>query len=289
MIEINNVTKKFYSLTALDKVSLHIPRGEVIGLLGPNGAGKTTLLKLIAGTLQPTSGQIQPQNGVWPTIGYKPERLLFPNQRMQHYLERTAQISNIPKRDRSRIVADSLAQVDLTETSSKRIKECSKGVQQRLALAQTLIGSPPLVLLDEPAHGLDPAEQLKIYDCIRRLQAEGKTVLISSHQLAEITQVCSQIVILNRGQILYQNSMEEAAAARSHIRIRVNKPIGEFSERITAVNPHVEVDNDYVYLRDDAMGHRRDILVLLLKAGFDVLRVEHQRISLSEIYAEAVQ
>lgn len=290
MIEINNLTKQFYSLTALNNVSLRIPRGEVIGLLGPNGAGKTTLLKLIAGTLQPTSGQIRPTKGSWPAIGYKPESLLFPNQlRVRTYLERAAQISNVPKRDIASVVDGSLARVNLTEDANKPIKICSKGMRQRLGLAQILIGNPPLILLDEPSSGLDPNGQLEILECIRRLQAEGKTILMCSHQLPEVTQVCTQIVILNRGQIHYQNSMEEAMAARSYIRIRVNKPIGAFTSELTAVNPHIETHEDMVYLRDNAMELRREVLVMLLKADFDVLRVEHQRISLSEIYAEVVQ
>ena len=290
MIKITSVTKKFYGLTALNNVTLRIPRGEVVGLLGPNGAGKTTLFKLIAGTLQPTAGQIRPTSGAWPSIGYKPERLLFPNQlRARRYLEHAAQISNVPKHDISRVVDESLARVDLVADANKRIKECSKGMRQRLGLAQILIGDPPLILLDEPTNGLDPNGQIEIHDCIRRLKEEGKTILMSTHQLPEVTQVCSQIVILNQGQILYQNSMEEALAARSHIRIRVNTPIGLFADKITAVNANIEVDGEFVYLRDNAMELRRDILVMLLQAGFDVLRVEHQRISLSEVYSEAVQ
>lgn len=290
MIEINNLTKQFYSLTALNNISLRIPRGEVVGLLGPNGAGKTTLFKLIAGTLQPTSGRIRPTNGTWPAIGYKPERLLFPNQlRVRHYLERSAQISNVPKRDISRVVDESLARVNLTADANKQIKNCSKGMRQRLGLAQILIGNPPLILMDEPSNGLDPHGQLEIHECIRRLQAEGRTILMSTHQLPEVTQVCSQIVILNRGQIHYQNSMEEAMSARSYIRIRVNKPIGAFVSELTAVNAHIEAKDDTVYLRGDTMDLRRDVLVMLLKADFDVLRVEHQRVSLSEIYSEAVQ
>lgn len=290
VIEINDVTKKFYDFAALNHVTLHIQRGEVVGLLGPNGAGKTTLFKLIAGTLQPTSGQIRPTSSAWPTIGYKPERLLFPNQlRVRHYLERAAQISNVPKRDISRVVNESLARVDLTADANKRIKECSKGMRQRLGLAQILIGNPPLILLDEPSNGLDPNGQVEIHNCIRRLQNEGKTVLMSTHHLPEVTQVCSQVVILNQGQVHYQNSVDEAVAARSHIRIRVNRPIGSFATELTAVNPNIVVEGDTVYLRDNAMELRRDILVMLLKTGFDVLRVEHQRISLSEIYAEAVQ
>ncbi len=290
MIEINGVTKKFYDFTALNNIALRIPRGEVVGLLGPNGAGKTTLFKLIAGTLQPTSGQIRPTSGAWPAIGYKPERLLFPNQlRVRQYLERVAKISNVPKHDMTRVVDDSLARVALTADANKRIKDCSKGMRQRLGLAQILIGDPPLILLDEPTTGLDPNGQIEIYNCIRRLKAEGKTILMSTHQLHEVTEVCTQIVILNRGQIHYQNSREEALAARSCIRIRVNKPIGYFADEVTAVNPNIEIDGDVVYLRGSAMELRRDVLVMLLKAGFDVLRVEHQRISLSEIYSEAVQ
>lgn len=292
MIEINNLTKKFYDLTAIDNISLQIPHGEVVGLLGPNGAGKTTLFKLIAGTLQPTSGSVRPTNGSWPSIGYKPERLLFPNQlRVRQYLERAAQISNVPRHEIARVVDESLMRVDLIGSSKQRIKECSKGMRQRLGLAQILIGDPPLILLDEPTNGLDPNGQLEIHDCIRRLQSEGKTVVLSTHQLPEVTQVCNQIIILNQGQIHYQNRMDEALAARSHIRIRVNRPIpiGYAENELKAINPNIEVEEDLVFLREDAMELRRDVLVMLLKAGFDVLRVEHQRISLSEIYSEAVQ
>ncbi len=290
MIEVNNVTKRFYDLIALEQISLQIPQGEVVGLLGPNGAGKTTLFKLIAGALHPTSGKITPTQGQWPTIGYKPERLLFPNQlRVRQYLAKAARISNVPRHHVSQVVDESLARVNLSHEANKRIKTCSKGVRQRLGLAQILIGNPPLLLLDEPTNGLDLNGQEEIHHCIRQLQAEGKTIIMSTHQLPEVTKVCSQIVILNRGQIHYQNSMEEALAARSHIRIRVNQPVGAYTRVLTAVNPHIEIHDDIIYLRDDAMEMRRDVLVMLLRAGFDVLRVEHRRISLSEVYQEAVQ
>jgi ABC-type multidrug transport system ATPase subunit len=290
VIEIKHVTKNFYSLTALNDVSLRVPRGEVVGILGPNGAGKTTLFKLIAGTLQPTSGEIRPLSKTWPAIGYKPERLLFPNRlRVRQYLQRTAQLANVPKSAISRTVDETLMRVDLSEAANKRINDCSKGMRQRLGLAQILIGDPPLILLDEPSNGLDPSGQTDIHTCIQRLRAEGKTILMSSHHLPEVTRVCTQLVILNRGRIHYQNSMDEALAARSHIHIRTNKPVGAFTAQLTAVDKNVEVLGETVILRDSAMDKRRDILVMLLEAGFDVVRVEHRRISLAEIYSEAVQ
>lgn len=157
MIEIHNVSKNFYGLKALDGVSLRIGRGEVVGLLGPNGAGKTTLFKLIAGLLHPDSGKIRPTNGRWPTIGYKPDRLLFPNRlRISEYLAMMASLSGAQAEDRERAVFNALVQVDLVSHADKRIGDCSKGMRQRLGLAQALMGNPTLLLLDEPSNGLIP-------------------------------------------------------------------------------------------------------------------------------------
>lgn len=290
MIEISNLTKRYYTLTALKDISLQVPPGEVLGLLGPNGAGKTTLFKLIAGMLHPTAGSIRPTNNIWPEIGYKPERLLFPNHlRVNDYLRQMARLSSIPGPLINRTVAESLERVNLLYAANKKIKECSKGMRQRLALAQILIGDPPLLLLDEPSNGLDPSGQTDIHDCIQSLHQAGKTIIMSTHHLHEVTQVCTHLVILNHGQIHYNNSMSQALAAKSHIRIRANKPLEAFGQSLLALHDELEVAGDVIYLKGDAMMMRRQILVMLLEAGFDVLRVEHKRISLAEIYAEAVQ
>lgn len=290
MIEINNVTKRYFNLTALNDVSLRIPQGEVLGLLGPNGAGKTTLFRLIAGVITPTGGSIRPMADVWPQIGYKPERLLFPNHlRVDEYLQYVARLSNVPAKQRKQAVANSLEQVNLQEAARKKIRDCSKGMRQRLAIAQVLIGDPPLLLLDEPTNSLDPAGQADIFACIKSLHASGKTIIMSTHHLPEVTQVCTHLVILNRGRVHYENSMERAMAARSHIRIRANQPLAAFGQSLHALHHEVEVIGEVVYLKGEAMAMRRQILVMLLEAGFDVMRVEYRRISLAEIYAEAVQ
>ncbi len=290
MITLEDVTKNYYTLTALDRVSLTIPRGEVLGLLGPNGAGKTTLLKLVSGLIAPTYGRLYPQTKGWPAIGYKPERLLFPNNvRVGQYLELVAGAGNVPRAEMERAVMESLARVNLLDAINKRIGHISKGMRQRLGLAQAIIGDPPLLLLDEPSNGLDPEGQVEIARYIRELHRMGKTIVLSSHHLQEVTQVCTQLTILNRGQIHYHNTMTAALALRPYVRIRADRDLAEVSGLLTSVHPDITVEGDTITLKNNAMRLRRQILTLLLNMDYDVLRVEQKRITLSEIYAEAVQ
>jgi len=292
VIEIKNVTKQFYNLKAIDNVSLSIPRGEVVGLLGPNGAGKTTLFKLIAGILMPDKGQIFPRSGGWPDIGYKTDRLLFPNHlRIHQYLETVAGLSNTPRQNRARVVKDALARVDLWQSANQKIGTCSKGVRQRIGLAQVLIGDPPLLLLDEPSNGLDPAGQADMHQRIQKFHAAGKTIVMSSHQLHEITHVCTHLVILNHGQIHYQNSMVDALTISPHSLIETDRPLTDpvLLAELYALHPDIQIEGTHIYLHNEAMNLRRDILAMVLRAGYDVLHVEQKHITLAEIYAEAVQ
>ncbi len=290
MITLENVSKQYHTITALDQVSLKIPRGEVLGLLGPNGAGKTTLLKLVAGLITPSEGQLVSQSKVWPAIGYKPERLLFPNKmRVGQYLELVAGTSNVPGPKTEQAVLESLARVNLLDAINKRIVHISKGMRQRLGLAQAIIGNSPLLLLDEPSNGLDPEGQVEIARYIRELHRMGKTIVLSSHHLQEVTQVCTQLTILNRGQIHYQNSMDAALALRPFVRIRAGKDLAEVSTLLTSLHPDISITGDTITLKNTAMRLRRQILTLLLNMNYDVLRVEQKRVTLSEIYAEAVR
>ena len=290
MIALEDVTKKYYALTALDNVSLTIPRGEVVGLLGPNGAGKTTLLKLIAGLLQPTSGRVHPVTSDWPMIGFKPERLLFPNNlRVGQYLELVAGVSDIRRQDMEQEILTSLARVNLLDAVGKRIGQLSKGMRQRLGLAQAIIGDPPLLLLDEPSNGLDPEGQVEIGRYIRELHELGKTIVLSSHQLGEVTQVCTYLAILNHGQIHYENSMSAALGLRPFVRIWTDRPVDDVAELLTSFHPDIEIDGDTIILKNTAMRLRRQILTLLLNMDYDVVRVEQKRVTLAEIYAETVQ
>jgi ABC-2 type transport system ATP-binding protein len=290
MITLENITKKYYTLTALNNISLTIPQGEVLGLLGPNGAGKTTLLKLIASVIYPTRGRLTKQGEVWPMIGYKPERLLFPNNlKVSEYLDLVAGVSNVPPVDSEHVIMESLARVNMLDAANKQIGHISKGMRQRLGLAQALIGDPPLLLLDEPSNGLDPEGQVEIGRYIRDLHQMGKTIVMSSHDLHEVTQVCTHLAILNEGQIYYENSMASALALRPFVRIRVDRDLKDAADLLLSLHPDLSVEGDTVILKNTAMRMRRQILTLLLNMDFDVLRVEQKRVTLSEIYAETVK
>lgn len=290
MIKIDNVTKRYYSLVAIDRLTFTIPRGAVLGVLGPNGAGKTTLFKLIAGFMKPDSGEIRPHQDVWPVMGYKPERLLFPNQMIvADYLAMVARLSNIRGAAVNTTVREALETVRLSESDSKRIGQCSKGMRQRLAVAQSLIGSPSLLLFDEPTNGLDPEGQADVQRLIRRIGARGQTVILSSHQLGEVTHTCDYLIILKQGRLHYKGAMKDALALRPHVTIRVDKDLREASAMLASMHAGIEINGQEIVLNNEAIRLRRHVLSLLVGMGFDIVTVAQKRATLEEIYAEAVQ
>jgi ABC-2 type transport system ATP-binding protein len=245
---------------------------------------------LIAGFLKPDHGYIRTTTGVWPTIGYKAERLLFPNHlRVREYLNMVASISNLPKPKIKIAISESLERVDLAYAADKRIKECSKGMRQRLGLAQAMIGDPQILLLDEPSNGLDPEGQAEICYQIQKLNQDGKTIILASHQLQEVTQVCTYLVIMNQGSIHYQNQMKDALAERPHTKIVVNKDLSPLEKLLMKLHPDIELFDKEIVLNFDAIALRPNVLRILLSNGYDIVRIEQSRVTLAEIYAAAVQ
>jgi ABC-2 type transport system ATP-binding protein len=170
-----------------------------------------------------------------------------------------ASLSNIPPSQIERVTSESLARVELTAVASKLIRECSKGMRQRLALAQTLIGEPALLLLDEPSNGLDPEGQAEICQLIKQLHADGKTVILCSHQLQEVTQVCTRLAIINQGKVHYQSTMAEALVERPHTVIRVNQGVNGMAEVLQSLDPTIEADGHEVILHDETIMKRRQV------------------------------
>lgn len=228
VVAISDLTKEFdiglrgIKLRAVDHLSLNIPRGLVYGLLGPNGSGKSTTIKIILGLMRATSGtcsvlgESAGKLSVRRRIGYLPEapdfyRYLSGYELVAFY----GRMAGVPEESLKAAVDRVLAMVDLTEAGRRKIGTYSKGMLQRVGLAQALVHDPDLVILDEPTAGVDPIGARLIAETIRRLKQEGKSVILSSHLLAQVEGVCDRVAILNRGQVILEGAVDELLQARS--------------------------------------------------------------------------
>lgn len=217
-IETINLTRNFGNLTAVDALNLQVPAGSLFGLIGPNGAGKTTALRMLAGLLDPSSGDIQingnTTNGGWQDvrhqIGYMPDFFgVYEDMLVWEYLDFFARCYDLPSQSRQQVTDELLDLVDLTEKREAYVQSLSRGMRQRLCLAHTLVHDPDVLLLDEPASGLDPRARVEMRELLRELAAMGKTIIVSSHILAELAEFCDSIGIIERGKLVISGTVEE--------------------------------------------------------------------------------
>ena len=221
-----SLTKRYGALTALDNLCLELEPGDVYGFIGPNGAGKSTTMKILAGLLEPTSGDAMvlgrrvAGNGdfVRRNIGYMPDFIgVYEDLKVSEYLEFFASAYGIPRRERKAIVEQVLQLTDLNYKRDAFVDSLSRGMTQRLSLARVLVHDPPVLLLDEPASGLDPRARIEIRELLKELQRLGKTILISSHILSELGEFCNKLGIIERGKLLVSGTIEDLMArARVH-------------------------------------------------------------------------
>jgi len=283
MISICDVDKRYNSTPALDHLSLEVPPGTVFGLLGPNGAGKTTLLRLVMGFIFPDAGQIDRHALPVARIGYLPERAFYPPRfTVRNYLTTLSKLAGVPP-----ATAGLLAQVGLEAAGSRRLGACSRGMLQRVGLAQALLGDPGLLLLDEPAIGLDPAGQKFMREQILALHQAGKTVILSSHQLDEVTRVCTHVAVLGQGRLIRSGPLEAMLAERSRVVIATGPLPPAMLQELESQAPGVTVTAEQVVLSGPAIAHKAAVLRRLLDAGVDIRRLSEERVSLEEIYLEA--
>jgi len=217
MIEVRNLTMKYYGPPAVDDISFDIPEGAIVGFLGPNGAGKTTTMRALTGYLPPTEGEIRIAGhdvvkeslAARASIGYLPENVaLYPEMRVREYLAYRADLEGVRRADRSARVSDAMERCLVADVAEKTTGTLSKGYRQRVALAGALVHRPPILILDEPTVGLDPKQIIKIRELIQELGRE-RTVLLSTHILPEVEAVCDQVLIIDRGKIVGQGTPEE--------------------------------------------------------------------------------
>jgi ABC-2 type transport system ATP-binding protein len=287
MLGVEKVTKRYEETLALDRLSLRVPAGSVFGLLGPNGAGKTTLFRLVMGFTFPDAGVVD-RGGLSPAqIGFLPERAFYPPRfSIRDYLETIGKLAGLQGTRLHSEVDQRLKQLSLDQVAGRRLGASSRGMLQRVGLAQALLGDPQLLLLDEPAHGLDPAGQRFMREQIRALHQAGKTVLLSSHHLDEATRVCTHIAVLQQGQLVRSGPLDDFLAPSSQVIIRTTPLGAELSARLVGLEPDITVAAERITLGGEAVARKDEVLRMLLDARVDIKQLDQRHSSLEDVYLE---
>ena len=305
MIAIDALSKSYRGALALDRLTLEIPEGEVFGFIGPNGAGKTTTIRILSTLLRPTRGRcflagvdvIRRPVAARKLLGYMPDHIgIYDDMLVEEYLQFFAAAYRIHGRERDRVVDDVLTLTDLDGKRNAPVRALSRGMSQRLGLARVLLHDPKVLLLDEPAAGLDPRARIEFKELIAELRNMGKTIFISSHILAEIGEMCTSIAILEAGKLLYSGPISEVRRRLTEesgkvIRIRVAPGNGKtVDDAVDHLRAHPLVsglreENDSIYLRlkrttDDVS----PIAAELVGLGFGLLHFSEEEIGLEEVF-----
>jgi len=292
--------KKYGQLTALDHLSLELEPGDVFGFIGPNGAGKSTTMKILAGLLEPTGGQAMVlgkavgTNGdfIRRNVGYMPDSFgVYEDLKVSEYLEFFASAYGVPRKQRKRIVEDVLDLTDLKYKHDALVDSLSRGMQQRLGLARVLVHDPPVLLLDEPASGLDPRARIEIRELLKELQRLGKTIMVSSHILSELGEFCNKLGIIERGKLVVCGSITDLMArARTHPVLHV-RVIGEVAPAKDALerdgrvrNVTVASDGELLVTLSDVEVHHHFLLEVLINAGVKIDSLTPQQLKLEDVF-----
>jgi ABC-2 type transport system ATP-binding protein len=289
-IQVRGLTKRFGDVTAVDDLSFDVPAGEVVGFLGTNGAGKTTTLRMLLGLAAPTRGRAL-INGLpyadlpdpLHTVGAALEASNFhPGRTARAHMTIHALAADTPPRR----VEAVLAQVDLTDAADRRVGGFSLGMRQRLELATALLHDPDILILDEPANGLDPQGMRWLRDLIRGLAAGGHTMVVSSHVLAEVAQIADSVIIVDHGQLVLQSSLADLnAQGGSRLRVRTPKPSELGAALATAGIPTVAISADQIEVAG-ATGER--VGTLAAQNGIPIFETAAQTPDLEDLFLELI-
>jgi ABC-2 type transport system ATP-binding protein len=254
MIETINLTKKYGELVALNNLNLSIEDGDCFGFIGPNGAGKTTTIKILATLLKPTWGEARiagkvigyqnPQ--IRPIIGYVPDFMgAYDDMVVSEYLEFFAACYNIHGKQRDQVVRDVLDLTDLSYKANAEVNGLSRGMSQRLSVARVLLHDPKVLLLDEPASGLDPRARIEIRELLKELRRMGKTIVISSHILHELAELCNTVGIIEQGELIFSGPVSEIMSRASMgtiVHIIVEDRAEQAAQLLAQVNGITQID-----------------------------------------------
>lgn len=303
MIEVQDLTKYYGPTLAISRINFEVAAGEIVGFLGPNGAGKTTTLKILSGFLSPSGGSAR-INGkdcltesleVRQSLGYLPETVpLYTDLTVTQFLRFAAQAKGVEVKAETGEIERVVAACGLDEVRHKLIAALSKGYRQRVGLAQALINNPPLLILDEPTIGLDPSQIVEIRQLIKEL-AGAHTVILSSHILPEVSQICQRVIIINRGQIVASDTTENLSRQLGHgsrVRLQVQGPETEVVASLQQIPEVQEVAGEgegrYLVVAANDLDVRPQLARLVVERGWDLLELKSQEFTLEEVFLNLV-
>jgi ABC-2 type transport system ATP-binding protein len=299
MIRVNGLTKDYGSRRAVDQITFDAQQGEILGFLGPNGAGKTTTMRILTGYMPPTEGQatvagydvVEESIEVRRRVGYLPETVpLYTDMSVFEYLKYMGDLRHLPNvEDR---VDEVLEQIGLGDRANGMVQSLSKGMRQRVGLAQALLHRPEVLILDEPTIGLDPGQVVEVRKLIREIGRE-RTVLLSTHILTEAQNICDRVLIINKGRIVAEDTPEKLqarllGAERVMLRVRgETDDLPQIIEKVQGVQT-VDLKQDGVVEFQFAPGQdiRPEVARTVIGAGYDLLEMRPLGMSLEEIFLE---
>ena len=309
MIEVRNLTKKYGDHFAIQDISFSLEKGKIYGLLGPNGAGKSTTMNIMTGYIAATSGEViieghdifKEAEEAKKHIGYLPEiPPLYMDMTVWEYLFTVVDLKGVPKSERKSMIGDVMEKVMITNMKDRLIKNLSKGYKQRVGIAQTLIGNPDIIILDEPTVGLDPKQIIEIRTLIKQL-GEDHTVLISSHILSEIGAVCDHVVIINKGHLVVSDSTENleklfkgqdilCLSAQGELE-KIQNILREFPALSIADMKEAEEAETYRFQLkvQDQADYRKQLFFRFAEAGIPLLEISRAGMSLEDIFLEITE
>jgi len=297
-LETQDLTKRFNrgKITALEDVTLSVEEGIIFGLLGPNGAGKTTLIKIVLGILFPTSGSARllerPINDIRTKekIGYLPENHRYPDfLKGGEVLDYFARLSAVEKNRLKKNKAELLKLVNLEKWENTKIKKYSKGMQQRLGLAQAMMNDPDILFLDEPTDGVDPIGRKEIREVLLHFKEEGKTIFLNSHLLSEVEMICDEVAILDKGRLIRRGTVEELTSISKTFRIQTSKVNKSVIEGLKIHTVEMDQQNSSIQVTVTSQKKLNAIIDHLRKSSIDIKSVVPHKQSLEDSFIEILK
>ena len=309
MIEVSNLVKKYGDHTAVDHLSFQIEKGKIYGFLGPNGAGKSTTMNMITGYIASTEGKVmidghdilEEPEAAKKCIGYLPEMPpLYFDMTVLEYMKFAADLKKIPRNQKEKQIKEVMDMVKITDMKDRLIKNLSKGYRQRVGLAQALLGSPEILILDEPTVGLDPKQILEIRDLIKELGKEH-TVILSSHILSEVRAVCDYVLIISHGKLVASDTpdnLERLAAGSNSLLMKVKgekdtiRKDLETIEGVTGVEMSYDSDEELWKTKvsiQENVDIREKVFYAMAKANCPIYEMQVKRVSLEDVFLELTE